>query len=555
VLGRAMKQQVWLGPLAAALILSGLACGSDTPPVTQVVVEVNADEQVALRLQRVRTFVYAPDAQADAQPLHQASFTLTDGMAADGVTHLPFSFGVVRKDTNEQLIVVLGYDTLSANADPIIEAKTLVRFREAHSDKVSIQLAEVCLNRARQCAQLDRSCSATGAPAGACARIRPQASDAGTDASSTEQNGAAPVQTMPMTNTAVMMKADAATPKVEMKTEPIIVDDRDASTGEDDSPAPNKKTACAAASCDAAYRCVESTSQGFSCEGQMAEWHMPDTVPNAKFKPSYDTSSDPEVVIDKITGLLWQKNLPKTYAGCTGKLEADGDSCTNDEAKNYCAQLDLQNAKWRLPSKIELETLVDMSHEGSGRAYLDNQAFPDAPEEGFWTSSPSIYGAENYAWSVSFAHGYSTDLMAQTGLKVRCIRSILTRPGTPADRYQVSVDGMTVSDTRTTLEWQRGTSETVTYEQAESYCASKSMRLPTLKELLTIVDPLRSDPAVDPVFEKTPTTLLLFASTPDPSLTAHTALMAATGSSVNDLVLQLPSSSTLSFTFRARCVH
>lgn len=81
---------------------------------------------------------------------------------------------------------------------------------------------------------------------------------------------------------------------------------------------------------------------------------------------------------------------------------------------------------------------------------------------------------------------------------------------TPPGRYQL--DGATVTDTFTGLLWQRSvTSTTFDWAGAKTYCAnltlagSSAWRLPTVKELHSIVDPTRHNPAVDPaIFPDTP---------------------------------------------------
>jgi hypothetical protein len=89
----------------------------------------------------------------------------------------------------------------------------------------------------------------------------------------------------------------------------------------------------------------------------------------------------------------------------------------------------------------------------------------------------------------------------------------LARANAPAGRYTVA--NGTVTDTKTTLVWQQSVSATTLYNwtDAKSYCAGlgatlggSGWRLPTVRELLTIVD--RSQ-ATGPVIDQT-----AFPSTP-----------------------------------------
>jgi hypothetical protein len=80
------------------------------------------------------------------------------------------------------------------------------------------------------------------------------------------------------------------------------------------------------------------------------------------------------------------------------------------------------------------------------------------------------------------------------------------RPGkTPAGRYTYPATG-TVYDTKTKLTWQQtATSVMYAWADAKTYCAGvgatlggTGWRLPTLKELQTIVDETREAPSIDP---------------------------------------------------------
>jgi hypothetical protein len=78
---------------------------------------------------------------------------------------------------------------------------------------------------------------------------------------------------------------------------------------------------------------------------------------------------------------------------------------------------------------------------------------------------------------------------------------------TPADRYVVDVANDLVTDTRTSLIWQRTVpADTYTWEGAKAYCSGRGAgwRLPGLKELLTLVDVTRVNPCIDPTFRSTP---------------------------------------------------
>lgn len=146
---------------------------------------------------------------------------------------------------------------------------------------------------------------------------------------------------------------------------------------------------------------------------------------DASSRSRYDVTSAPGVVFDTSSGLRWQRELPSTYAGCSGQYMAKGhvgDACAWAEAKDYCAQLVLNGQNgWRLPSLSELQSIVDGS---SAVPAIDRSAFPKTPPHYFWTSSPNRYGPETgkNAWSVDFYYGYSAGYDVDNAYRVRCVR-------------------------------------------------------------------------------------------------------------------------------------
>jgi hypothetical protein len=244
-------------------------------------------------------------------------------------------------------------------------------------------------------------------------------------------------------------------------------------------------------SCDPQYRCAQTLAPGYTCLGHMADWPMPDSAPGAKRVPSYDTSTS-GVVKDRVTGLWWEANV-------------DLNTYTWANAGSHCDVLVLDSrSDWRLPTKIELESIID--HAASSLA-LNPAFFSPGSEQEYWTSSTNIDAVDS-KWTVWFADGGSYRAFASSEARARCVRSDVFSAGTPATRYQVSVTDGTVLDTRTTLTWQRAVDrQKRSLPDAVSYCQARGAgwRLPTLKELLTLVDPTTS-PSIDlAAFPSTPT--------------------------------------------------
>ncbi|MET0385342.1 MAG: DUF1566 domain-containing protein [Polyangiales bacterium] len=267
---------------------------------------------------------------------------------------------------------------------------------------------------------------------------------------------------------------------------------------------------CKSSVCASEYPC-QARGDSYTCRGQFADW--PPSYLSAMFHATSEGT-----VEDQRTGLVWQRNLPATYSGCSQQTSAEGvtgDSCTAPEADRYCDGLTLANAKWRVPTKAELESLVD---DGQYGPPIDAIAFPNTPVALFWTATAGqATDGGVIRWVVLFERGESVYSEPDTVARVRCVHSSVPAVessgpgGTPPSRYAIAND-YALYDTLTTLTWQRKVSSenAFTQELASSYCdtltvANGGWRLPTRAELLTLIDPTRYEPAVDPAaFPDTP---------------------------------------------------
>jgi hypothetical protein len=161
--------------------------------------------------------------------------------------------------------------------------------------------------------------------------------------------------------------------------------------------------------CDDGNICTAlSTCAGGRCnpagDHAWAHWDLSSPPPSPRFVFTDD------VVFDRLTGLTWQRKL------------VGGELFTWQEAKAHCAAFSVPAfpSGWRLPTRIELASLVDYKTRVPA---IDAIAFPGTNINGtfFWTStSPSL----NSVWIVSFGSGYvgieAIDLSTQ--FAVRCVR-------------------------------------------------------------------------------------------------------------------------------------
>jgi hypothetical protein len=143
-------------------------------------------------------------------------------------------------------------------------------------------------------------------------------------------------------------------------------------------------------------------------EHAWADWPMPNPPSSGLPNPqTYDFSRKAGIVLDTVTGLEWQRAL-------------DGGAYAWSDAPAYCAGLTLDGGGFRVPSRIELLSIVDFTQSGP---LIDSRAFPDTPSEYFWTSSPVVADSSK-GWSVHFGFGtiIASASPATAAFRVRCVR-------------------------------------------------------------------------------------------------------------------------------------
>jgi hypothetical protein len=235
-------------------------------------------------------------------------------------------------------------------------------------------------------------------------------------------------------------------------------------------------------------------------------------------KPDYVNNGD-GTVTDRVTGLMWQQ-------GHNAKR------LSWYRARQACANLDLGgHTDWRLPSIKELYSITDFRGASGGRPYLNDvfEIHKPGPEvlqgDRFasthhtdmmgQTWSATLYTGDHWnrpgveaAFFFNFLDGRIKQAPTQVprGLFYRCVRG----PAWGANDFVNNGNG-TVIDRASDLMWQQADDgRTRNWEQALSYCANLKLaghndwRLPNVKELQSIVDYTRHDPAIDTrVFRQT----------------------------------------------------
>lgn len=91
---------------------------------------------------------------------------------------------------------------------------------------------------------------------------------------------------------------------------------------------------------------------------------------------------------------------------------------------------------------------------------------------------------------------FFTGALLLAGLAVNTAEGIA-----PSGRYQVDTARGTVTDTKTKLTWQRVPAQSLTWMESKNYCEGLSTsiggvgwRLPSVKELATLIDPVQQTP-------------------------------------------------------------
>jgi Protein of unknown function (DUF1566)/EGF domain len=138
-----------------------------------------------------------------------------------------------------------------------------------------------------------------------------------------------------------------------------------------------------------------------------------------------------EQVRDIDTSLWWQRMPPAIYPGCTDTYHDEtgtvGEACIWQGANAYCENLTLGGATdWRLPSVVELLTIVDSSQSDP---MIDDYTFPNTKAQHYWTQTGDADTSDDTgAQYVCFCDGVAGEEEVSTPHFVRCVRGPVTTP-------------------------------------------------------------------------------------------------------------------------------
>ena len=252
-----------------------------------------------------------------------------------------------------------------------------------------------------------------------------------------------------------------------------------------------------------------------------------------------DSATSWVMVKDNVTGLIWENKTDdgtihdknKTYTWYDPTDPYPGTPGDGTDTKDFLDALNSARfggySDWRLPTIRELTSIVNHGIPYPGPT-IDTGYFPNTVSSFYWSST--TYASYTYnAWGVDFYYGNDGNYSKKNNsYYVRAVRggqyssldhltigSFDTVNSGPSDdasaatgSYTDNADG-TVTDTSTGLRWQQagvGSSITQTWEQALAYCEGLNLggytdwRLPTSKELESLVDYSRVDPAINTTY-------------------------------------------------------
>jgi hypothetical protein len=220
---------------------------------------------------------------------------------------------------------------------------------------------------------------------------------------------------------------------------------------------------------------------------------------------------------DTVTGLIWESKKASgdragtnRYTNLSNHLATDASGYVDAlNATQHCGFSD-----WRLPTVEELQGVLDFSAT-SGPMVNQGVHFPNTPATEHWTGTAYV-GTSTFpsAWTVSLSTGNVGAANRSTEYAVRLVRgSPWTGPRyiVTSASYSGDATNNVVLDRRTGVQWRRcltgqlwsgsactGSAAMLNHDNALRYTRSFSgWRLPSIKELGSLVDFSRTSPALD----------------------------------------------------------
>lgn len=199
--------------------------------------------------------------------------------------------------------------------------------------------------------------------------------------------------------------------------------------------------------------------------------------------PSF-TDNGNGTITDNVTGLVWQK-------------EDDGGGRNYSDAVSYCQDLSLGSiSNWRMPGKQELQGIINY---GNSSPAAFTAYFTNTKSEVYWSEAFLTNDTDDIVFT--FNDGSTTSISPNSLDYVRCVS------GNSRQFHFIDNGDETVSDAVTGLMWQKdGVNSENNWEAAIEFCENLSLaghtdwRLPTIKELQSIVNYSQGENAIDSTY-------------------------------------------------------
>ncbi len=217
-------------------------------------------------------------------------------------------------------------------------------------------------------------------------------------------------------------------------------------------------------------------------------------VPTGDSRATNEFTTTANTVLDHATCLMWQRNV-------------DANVYSWDAAKTFCDNLVIDGlADWRLPTRAELISLTDFTVQAPA---INDTVFPGteggttAGDGRYWSSTVTAFDANRHWTLAQGAIGQTSYFGAPDNSRVRCVRGA----GAPSGpRFDATVTGV-VSDNETGLMWEAAPPDADhDPAQAKAHCDALLLaghddwRVPSLRELLLLIDPTMNGPALPAEF-------------------------------------------------------
>jgi hypothetical protein len=241
--------------------------------------------------------------------------------------------------------------------------------------------------------------------------------------------------------------------------------------------------------------CVPATcgSHKWAC------WKMPNPTGSGLPNPASYTVAN-GVVHDDVTCLDWQQ------------VESSS-SYTNADAISYCESLSLGGYDdWRAPTRVEMASIMDWTRSpATDAAFTGVSGYHKTGSNWILTINQTGAGAgTDYAWTYNMGDGIvSNAYSAANASRIRCVRGngtgeAFSTPAVAPPNQYTAISADEAQDNYTGLIWQRNgnASGLISWDQAVTYCSTLTLggntwRLPSVRELATLVDEARVAPAIN----------------------------------------------------------